>query len=57
MEYTDFIAYGYTMRVLRMQQLAGLLISLVRMSDKDQQQRTTERIKVVLRLSGAGKFM
>ena len=51
-----FITDGFKLKVLDIDELNDLLIKFVRMSDKKDQQRVIEEIKIVLRKLGSGGF-
>ena len=51
-----FIANNYQIRILSMKNLTDLLIKFVRMSDKKNQQKTIDEIKIVLRKFGEVGF-
>jgi hypothetical protein len=51
-----FITDGYKVKFLKSQELSGLLIKFVRMSDKKNQQKTIDEIKYILRLLGEEGF-
>jgi hypothetical protein len=51
-----FITDGYKLKVLGQEELKGLLIKFVRMSDKKDQQKVIDEIKYVLRNFGEGNF-
>jgi len=51
-----FIVDGYKLKIYSKEELANLLIKIVRMSDKKSQQETINEIKNVLLKIGAGGF-
>ncbi|MBI4983159.1 hypothetical protein HZC32_00750 [Candidatus Woesearchaeota archaeon] len=51
-----FITDGYKLKVLKVEELRDLLIKVVRMSEKKNQQKTIEEIKYVLRTLGEERF-
>lgn len=51
-----FITDGYKLKIMDESLLSGLLIKFVRMSDKNDQQKVIEEIKVVLRKLGERGF-
>lgn len=51
-----FIAEEFKLKVLSIQELSGLLIRFVRMSDKKTQQKTIDEIKNILRKIGEQGF-
>jgi len=51
-----FITDGYKIKFLKNEELTGLLIKFVRMSDKDSQQKVINEIKEVLRNLGEKAF-
>jgi len=51
-----FITDGYKIKFLKTEELKGLIIKFVRMSDKKSQQQTIEEIKMVLRSLGEEGF-
>ena len=51
-----FIVDGYKLKIYSKEELANLLIKIVRMSDKKSQQKTINEIKNILLKIGAGGF-
>ena len=51
-----FITEGYKIKFLKIEELRDLLIKFVRMSDKKDQQKVIEEIKIVLRNFGESGF-
>ncbi len=51
-----FVTDGYRIKFLKTEQLKDLMIKFVRMSDKDDQQKTIDEIKSVLRNFGEEGF-
>lgn len=51
-----FITDGHKLRILEISQLQNLLIRFVRMSDKKEQQKAIDEIKMILRTLGEGGF-
>jgi len=51
-----FIADNYKIRFLRVEDLKDLLIKFVRMSDKKDQQKTIDEIKIILKKLGKEGF-
>ena len=51
-----FIVDGYKLKIYSKEELANLLIKIVRMSDKKSQQETINKIKNILLKIGAGGF-
>ena len=51
-----FITDGYKIKFLRVHELKDIVIKFVRMSDKKEQQKTIDEIKIVLRSLGEEGF-
>ncbi|MEK6888780.1 MAG: hypothetical protein AABW80_01595 [Nanoarchaeota archaeon] len=51
-----FLVDGFKIKVMNVAQLTDLLIKFVRMSDKDNQQKVIDEIKVILRKVGEEGF-
>jgi len=51
-----FLVDGYKLKIYSREELANLLIKIVRMSDKKSQQKTINEIKNILLKIGAGGF-
>ena len=51
-----FITDGFKIKVLGIEELSDLLIKFVRMSDKKDQQKVINEIKLILRKFGEGSF-
>ncbi|MFH0875928.1 MAG: hypothetical protein V1859_08370 [archaeon] len=51
-----FITDGYKIKFLKTEELGNLVIKFIRMSDKNNQQKTIEEIKNILRLLGEEGF-
>jgi hypothetical protein len=51
-----FLADGYKLKCFSVEELTDLLIKFVRMSGKNEQQKTIDEIKHILRTIGAGGF-
>jgi len=51
-----FLTDGHSVKFLKADELKNLLVTFVRMSDKDRQAETIEEIKIVLRKVGDGGF-
>ena len=52
-----FIVDGHSLKVFSAEELVGLLLTFVRMSDKKKQQKIIEEIKVVLQKIGPEVFV